>query len=259
MTRKTGSLNKLTIERLRKLRQLIANGFPDWEIKETMALTQREWIHLKARHYQTAQVGDNATYYARFQVGKTMQRQQALRIFDVAKGVEYPLYGKKDPTTGKLHVDPSTGKPYPRFQVKPAPAIQMQALRFLDDLDKTETDIGVKMGVFKSPPRRLIVEEGGVEDISDLSEVDLIALFGKLVGPESAKAIAAKVEELPEGVTEHDFNLEAAAAELLKEGRCLPAGPGRDATGKFLSKGNGHVGNGKEEVHKGNGKAVKTS
>lgn len=182
-----GKARQETDERLKKLRQLVAVGLSDSDIRDRMALSEKQWYRLLGHHYAESQAPTNGEFFARFEDRQRLRYQKAVELLSAASGIRHPLAGQRTPD----------GDVYPAFEVKPNPAIAIQALRLLLELDQATLAVGQKLGVIREPPKRLIVQDADAIDLEGMSDEQVTALLGGILLPrpdDPKRVIEGKLE-----------------------------------------------------------------
>jgi hypothetical protein len=156
--RKKGTRNKVTLQRLAKMRQLIAMGLSDFEIKERLELTGDQFSHLREVHLQESKGDSNLSFWIRYKDKQALRYREAMRALGYFHGVDNPH--RKVDAQGRF-TDPTDAFLVP-------PMVQtLQAIRLMADLDNQELEVGLRLNVFQREPERVDVTVRNVEDMTD--------------------------------------------------------------------------------------------
>ena len=169
MPRKKGDLNQDTKQRLRKYHRLLAAGLPEWEAKERMDLTERQWKTLRTRHLETMSPQNNAEFFGSFEARTLVRQQELAQLLMEAKGIP---------------VDPSD--PEKGWKVPPNKDLRKrttQIVKLMQDLEHSRVDVGIRLGVLRAAPTRLEVAH---RDLSQMTDAELEAEFREVVSRTAA-------------------------------------------------------------------------
>lgn len=178
MPRRKGDLNQDTKQRLRRFHRLLAAGLPEWEAKERMDLTERQWKTLRLRHLETMSPQNNAEFYGSFEARTLVRQQELAQLLMEAKGV---LNDPSDPESGwKIPPNRDLKKQIPRI------------IKLMQELEHSRVEVGVRLGVLRAAPTRL---EVGHRDLSQMTDAELEAEFREVVS-QTAAAVGVPEQQL---------------------------------------------------------------
>ncbi len=220
--RRKGERTKKIAARLSRMRNMIAMGLSDHEIREKLTaeaggkFSEKQWHHLRQAFLQDAKGESNLTFWSRFRERHEMRYRECVRLLSYAHGVDNPR--RKVDAQGRF-VDPAD-----QFLVPPDVSACVQVLRLMKDLDECKLEIGLRLSVFNREPTRLLV--GRMPE--ELDDNELATLLDETVR-RAAAALGCPESQVLQLVEHGTIEVEATVVADATD----PAG-----------KGNGHGGNG---------------
>lgn len=158
--RQKGERTKKILARLSRMRNLLAMGLSDTEVRERMAeevkgrdgcrpMTDKQWHHLRAALLQEARGESNLVFWSRFRERHDMRYRECVRLLSYAHGIDNP--SRKRDANGRF-LDPTD-----QFLVPPNVSACVQLIRLMKDLDECKLEVGLRLAVFSRESARLLV------------------------------------------------------------------------------------------------------